>query len=224
VGIAGGAHGAHEGGSGDAAGLDATVEAGSDGNAEDGSSDTTSPLDGAADGARVDSAVADGGAADGSSDAMHDAASDSGDADAGAPCPTDLSNIGTGDFTVSFHMNTTLAGRLAVVNQRAICNTSNFWDVQILTSGGLQLETDDGPNHSIIVGSTVVNDGKDHDVLVKRVSQHVSISVDSKADPMGQGTSPVSFGALVPIATRTDVCTSAKTFVGTLDNVCASHP
>jgi hypothetical protein len=224
VGIAGNAR---DGGSADAAG-DVSMGSRLDGGTSDGVSDASSELrDGAAsDGGAGDDGAGNDSAADGSSDAGLDGASDSGDADAGGrgPCTNDLSNIGTGDLTISFRISTTLTGTVAVVNQRRICNTSVFWDTQLQTGGVVQFETDDGTNHSVVRGSTVVNDGNTHEVLIKRVAQRVSIYVDSRLDPMGQGTSAVSFTALVLLAQRTDVCSGAQTFVGTLDSVCASHP
>jgi len=40
------------------------------------------------------------------------------------PCVRDLSNIGTGDFHISFSVMTTQAGLTALINQRATCGCS----------------------------------------------------------------------------------------------------
>jgi Concanavalin A-like lectin/glucanases superfamily len=204
------------------------ADAVSDGSAFEGSLDTGSARNdgGAADASdanAIDSAARDAPAGD-------SAASDSGgNSDGGriGPCMNDLSNILAGDFTVAVQMNTTQSGPVAVLNQRSVCNSSVFWDLQLQVGGAIQIETDAIANYDRIRGSIVVADGKTHDIVVKRVSEQVTIYVDGKPDPSGQGASLSSFQALAAIAVGTDVCdspTGLQAFKGTLTDVCVSSP
>jgi hypothetical protein len=144
-------------------------------------------------------------------------------------CSDDLSNIGTNDFAISFDLSTTQTGQVAVLNQRDLCNTAVFWDVQ-LVDGKIQISTDDTyVLNFAITPSTHVNDGVLHSVKIQRASEVITIYVDGNAVPTsapdGGGTamSIASFGALPPLAIGVDTCDGRDAtvpFVGTLKNVC----
>jgi hypothetical protein len=216
------------GGSPDAGSADGVDAASDDGALDEESLDTSSARnDGGAadvsDSNAIDSAARDAPAGD-------SAASDSsrnGDGGRIGPCMNDLSNIGAGDFTVALQMSTTQTGTVAVLNQRSVCNTSIFWDLQLQAGGAIQIETDAVANYDRIRGSVVVADGKTHDIVVKRVSEQITIYVDGKVDPSGQGASLSAFQTLAAIAVGTDVCdspTGLQAFKGTLSDVCVSFP
>jgi hypothetical protein len=124
------------------------------GEAAAGDADASGPSnEAAADSASVDSGVPDAPHTD---SGPRDAASD-------APaCRTDLSNIGTADFTITLTLTTSQTGYVAVVNQRNVCNLAPLWDVR-LSNGNLYIETCDGPNYSRLTTSgALANDGKPH--------------------------------------------------------------
>jgi hypothetical protein len=206
--------GGPEAGPGDAAG-DAALEALAD------AGGTTDSSGGSLDGSRAD---ADAGVSDGSFDG---AKADSTPGDAGS-CKNDLSGIGTGDFTVSLRLTTTQTGRVALLNQRMACNGSNFWELELRTGGALQFETDDAtPVHVIIDPTPVVTDGMAHDVVIKRVAEMITITIDGTSAAGGTAQCATSFGALVSMATGTSVCSGEATFslaTGSLSNVCVTSP
>ena len=67
-------------------------------------------------------------------------------------CVQDLSNISTGSFHLSFTVQTTQAGYVALVNQRGMCNLQPYWDVR-LADGNVEAETDDGGTYYYVTTS-----------------------------------------------------------------------
>jgi hypothetical protein len=197
------------------------------------------PIDGGAVDASAESSAADGATGDvGSPDASA--------ADA-VVCGNDLSNVGTGDFTISLTLTTTAmnsAGRVgtgpfshigttAVINQRSTCNPSApFWDIRagLPPTGSpanafwIDIETDDTTADDSTANMVVLNDGVPHIVVLTRISGTMRISVDGVAGTPVPSTS--NFGALPPLATGNDVCDGVDgtvPLVGTVTNVCISH-
>jgi Laminin G domain len=144
----------------------------------------------------------------------------------GGSCETDLSNIGTADFTITVTVTTTQTGTVAIVNQRAVCNGSDFWDVH-LQDGDVQAETDDGLMHHTTVNTPgpAVNDGKPHAIRVQRRNELLTVSIDGVA--AGSAMSVSAFGALPHIVWGNGPCvghTNYYSLVGSLTNGCVTSP
>jgi hypothetical protein len=141
-------------------------------------------------------------------------------------CTGDLSNIGTGDFRISLTVTTTQKTEAAILNQRPICDPGMFWDLRMLASGGLEMETDDNGGLATITTvetTATVNDGNPHQVLVERVSGMLTVSIDGVST--AAVASNASLGALRPLQQGTDVCVGqdqTTLFVGTIASVCVN--
>jgi hypothetical protein len=151
-------------------------------------------------------------------------ASDAASGNDGPSCTGDLSNVGAGDFLVTWTVTTTQTGLVALVNQRRTCAPSVFWDIR-MTGGLLEIEVDDVTNYTnLFTTGATINDGRPHDVAARRVSGTLTASVDGV--DVGSGASLASLGALPPLASGTDVCVTSSdgtaAFVGTLANVCVA--
>jgi hypothetical protein len=180
------------------------------------------------DGSADDSSASDSGAGDstanesGANDSSADSAWD------GAMCSGDLSNIGTADFHVALTMTTTQVGMTALVNQRSACTSVvTFWSLRVW-SGQLRAETGQaGGNRYVLTstGSVVVNDGRPHDVVLRRVAGVMTIYIDGVAS--GSTGSAASFGVLAPLQSGTDACdgrSGTVAFVGVIANLCVASP
>ncbi|HEY4117716.1 MAG TPA: hypothetical protein VGM56_07670, partial [Byssovorax sp.] len=142
-------------------------------------------------------------------------------------CTGDLSNIGTGDFHVSFDVATSQPdAQIAIVNQRSVCSHDFFWDVHFGVGGVVEVETDhDGADYTALLGTRAVNDGATHHVEVARVAGSLTLTIDGVLD--GSAASAASLDALPPLAVRTDVCDGVNgsvPLVGALTNLCVTSP
>ncbi len=148
-------------------------------------------------------------------------------AEDGATCTGDLSNIGTHDFDISFTVTSDQTGRAALVNQRQVCTFSVFWDVR-MSDGFILAEVDNGANYvSITTTGVQVDDGRPHEVRVRRSSDVLTVYVDG--DASGSISAPTSLGKLAPVTTGTDPCIGSPTdttmaLVGSLVNLCVTSP
>jgi hypothetical protein len=197
--------------------------------------------DTATDDATADRAVDGGGfdASDANFDASHanDAVTDARDA-TDASCPGgigDLSNIGTGDFHISFDVTTTQNAWAALVNQRGVCG-GLYWDIRQCTTrgnvgacpvdGALFVETaDSAGRYSSCYSARAIADGHPHHVALARVSGQLTVSIDGALS--ARMNSPASFGALAPVKVGTDVCIGLDptvASVGTLSALCITSP
>ena len=160
-------------------------------------------------------------------------AADAGDAprDAGT-CPggtNDLSDIGTGDFKISFRVVTTKSGWMALLNQRPICSFSTFWDVRQSGANRVRIELDDSSSvgYESQESTVAINDGKSHGVSIARVAGTLTIRIDGAA--AGEGPSTTSLGSLAALRVGDDICASTvndpvtATFSGTLTDVCITR-
>jgi hypothetical protein len=144
-----------------------------------------------------------------------------------ASCATDLSNIGTADFTIAMTLITTQVGTVAVANQRAVCNGSDFWDVH-LQDGDVQAETDDGLMHHTALNTPgpAVNDGKPHAISILRRNEVLTVYVDGVA--AGSAMSASMFGSLPQIEWGTSPCVGHPNYYsllpGSLTNKCVTSP
>lgn len=141
-------------------------------------------------------------------------------------CTGDLSNVGAGDFHVTFDVATTQQdGQVAIANQRAACAEGTFWDAH-LASGAIEVETDDdGGAYTALVGTRVIDDGASHHVEIARVAGSLTLTIDGVLD--GTALSAASLPALAPLAARTDVCEGANgsvSLIGALTNLCVTSP
>jgi len=162
---------------------------------------------GAADAGQTSEASADGG------DAGHEA-------EAGPPCLTDLSGVGTGDFGVAFTLTTTATTFSALVNQSATCqascggSASVEWDIFMTNTGSIQVETDDGvaADRVFQVGGGPVNDGHPHSVVVGRTSGKVWVQTDGARSPLVSDAN--SLGTLPPLVVGRDPCAISPGYAG----------
>ncbi|MDF3072296.1 MAG: hypothetical protein K0R38_7897 [Polyangiaceae bacterium] len=136
-------------------------------------------------------------------------------------CSQDLSNVGTGDFSISFEITTNAQVNSAIVSQRQICMHSKFWEVALLANGaGISVETDDQVSYTSFVGPMKVNDGAPHEVRVCRKSGVIYVFADGTL--RSQAASVTTLTTLPAFASKTTVCTSygRTALVGALENVC----
>lgn len=159
---------------------------------------TTAPVD-ARDTSSESAPVAGGDASGGATDAARDAA-------ACVNGTRDLSNVGTGNFRISFRVETTQTGWVALLNQRSTCYFGVFWDIRQAADGTLDVETDGGTsaNYQVVRSTARINDGNPHDIEVARVSGVLTIKIDGT--PSGMGASSAFLGALAPLKVGTNVC------------------
>jgi hypothetical protein len=157
--------------------------------------------------------------------------------DGAAACPnavSDLSSVGTGDFTVSFRVATTQTGYVALVAQRGACTSGDFWDIRMCApdpqhrcavAGSVLVETDSSSAYTALDSTVAINDGKPHDVAVARASGVLTITIDGVAS--GSTSSKASLASLPPMQTGTDACVghdSTVALTGTLSNLCITTP
>jgi hypothetical protein len=152
-----------------------------------------------------------------------------------ASCATDLSNLGTGDFHISFVIRTLEQGLVAVVNQRAQCGAGMYWDVR-LDGGHPMVETDDERRlpdggfsedpRTALIASGIVNDGLPHSVLIERWSEVLHVTIDGVAS--GSSSSTASFLTLAAVVQGEDPCDGTQDmtlpFKGALSEVCVGTP
>jgi Laminin G domain len=198
--------------------------------------------------------VADGGAIDadatqGEAATQAEAAADAGSADSGRPdadassghptdakadgprCTDDLSDIGTADFHIAFSLataTTAQTGLVALLSQRSVCTLSAFWSVRIW-DGALYVETEenaDATHVALTTSGPQVNDGRPHDILIRRVAQTLAVLIDGTS--AGTIPDPTSFAALPLLKMGTDPCVGGPdgtaVLSGTLTSVCITSP
>ncbi len=159
----------------------------------------------------VDSGHADAGGGDG------------GAHDSGPTCSNDLSNVGTGDFSISFKVQTALGdagapAMVALLDQRASCGSGGgaYWSLR-MQNGELYVETmapaDGGTayTHAYSAGPRLDDDAQ-HGVEVERVSGSLYVLVDGSQVNIGGGSSvasTASFASLPALRVGTDPCAAA---------------
>lgn len=137
-------------------------------------------------------------------------------------CNGDLSNVGTGDLEIKFTINTSTTVRSALLNQRSVCSHSIFWDVE-LVDGTIQVELDDNDQHyTLCRGTKLVNDGKPHRVVTRRVAGRLSTYIDCVLDATCAAATDLT-GTLRPLQTTLASCPNPPPpLAGTLNEVCVS--
>jgi len=180
-----------------------------------------------------DASTSDGASADAvqvEAGALDAAVVDASDGGSAPNCTGDLSNIGTGNFRVSFTVTTHTVNYVALVNQRSGCTGNVFWDLRYRASTKqIAFEIDDNSAHDVAANTNPVtlNDGLPHVVVFLRMSSTLTVEVDGAV--AGTVTSSnvalVSFGALSPLAEGVDSCDNhdgTMALDGTISAVCVS--
>jgi hypothetical protein len=144
-------------------------------------------------------------------------------------CLTDLSDVGTGDFSIHFALTTNETGlTLALLNQRLGCDeTSTFWDVSLSPTGGVTAATDDGiaADYVSVQAGNALNDGKLHLVDVMRRAGKIWIAADGAVvSPMTPNR--YTFTTLSSLAIGTSACTGVTPVAGyaVIADVCLTEP
>lgn len=155
-------------------------------------------------------------------DAGADAASQP---DVAATCPGDLSNVGSGDFTVELDITTTAAAASTVAYQRQTCDAArDFWSVSTTPSGAVLFEVNQGGTQYTASSSApfAVNDGKAHKVLAVRHSGQAYVVVDGRL--VDQKPAPQALGALPPVGEASgnpcEAAGTAKPLQGEVSGLC----
>ncbi|SRR6266498_14084 len=138
-------------------------------------------------------------------------------------CTGDISNIGTGEFSISFRIATVSSAKSGILSQRVLCTSREFWDIRLFNAGHLliELEANGGADYDALLSTLTINDGVFHEVRVCRRLAKLYIFIDEKA--AGSIPSQASLGPLAPLATGTSVCMDidgTSTLVGAILDVC----
>jgi hypothetical protein len=148
---------------------------------------------------------------------------------------SDLSNIGTGDFRVSFRVQTSQSGWVALVDQRGACTGGQFWDIRLCApdpqkrctvAGSVIVETSSPGEYIALDSKVAVNDGAPHDVAVARASGVLTIAVDG-AIAGGSASSKANFASLPAKAVGNDACVGhdgTNALKGTISDLCITTP
>lgn len=139
-------------------------------------------------------------------------------------CVTDLSNVGTGDFRVSFTLSTTsTAALVGLVNQRAGCDqASTWWDVN-MQNGSIGVGTVFSGQYVAIGLSGPSNDGAPHKVVFARTAGVIWYSIDGIVHDQTP-SDPYPVGALPPLVVGADACPGYVELDGTLSELCVTTP
>ena len=141
-------------------------------------------------------------------------------------CGNNLSNIGTGDFTIGFVVRLVQGanGRIALVGQRSMCASQDLWEVRA-NGGVLDIEVlNAGGNPTAISTKKNLLNNAPHDILLTRRNQVLTAMVDGAVE--GSMPCAVSFGALPALLTGTSPCVGVDNTVvlgnlGNVSGVCA---
>jgi hypothetical protein len=172
----------------------------------------------------VEAATLDATGVDAPSDVVVDAATE---AEAGPICLTDLSNVGTGDFHVSFTITTSTSNTvLDLLSQGAVCQgSSSAWDVAVGPNGSVEGSTFDGTSTVSLHTTTAVNDGAPHHVVYARTSGILWASTDGVADNSGvQDDSDLTSMPPLQIGSGDPCASTSLSGNGTLTDVCLTTP
>jgi hypothetical protein len=161
---------------------------------------------------------------DAPSDVLVDAVTE---AEAGPVCLTDLSNVGTGDFHVSFTITTTTSNTvLDLLNQGTVCEgSSSAWDVAVGPNGAVEGSTFDGTSIVSLHTTTAVNDGAPHHVVYARTSGVLWASTDGVADNSSvPDDSDLTEMPALQVGAGDPCTTTPLSGHGTLTDVCITAP
>jgi hypothetical protein len=137
-------------------------------------------------------------------------------------CSGGLSNVHTGDFLISFTMQTNQPDNyIGLVDQRTICVNGLFWDAWLVDQHvRLELsESTDGSRYSALVSSgPPLNDNNPHDVVITRTNAVVKIVIDGLL--AGSQTMNQNLGSLPPLLIGNARCLGVAAIRQAITNVC----
>jgi hypothetical protein len=204
---------ASDGGAGQEIAGDEVDNAGDSANSSD-SANSADSANGVAD------AAGDHSAADNVADRLSDDSESGADA---TSCSGDLSNVHTGDFLISFTMQTNQTeGYVGLVNQRTVCvGVGLFWDA-MLVNQHIRLElsesTDQSRYATLVSSGAALNDNAPHAVVITRTSGVVKMMVDDRL--AGSQTMNQNQGPLPKLRTGNGACPGVAVIREALTNVC----
>lgn len=149
--------------------------------------------------------------------------------DLAPPCVTTLANVGAGDFTIRFTLQSNAQVLSTLLYQRSSCDGNHdYWDVRLLNYGDLLVEVGQAgaPTLSLIT-NVVVHDGKTHGVVVQRRNQVLVVLTDGVLSK--SVAAPQVLGPLPPLGVAMwHPCEGGQDgthqLVGTVSNVCMTTP
>lgn len=172
---------------------------------------------------RQTSAVEDGGE-DGAPAEAGDASGEAAvEAEPPPVCVTDLSGVGTGDFSIHFVLTTAESGlTVGLLRQRSDCScdssgcptSTTMWELGLGTGGGIVAATDDGHGHYVgLGGSNTLNDGRPHNVDVIRRGGKLWYQSDGMVNS-AVIDDPYSFSTFPPLVVGSSTCAGATPAAG----------
>ena len=139
-------------------------------------------------------------------------------------CGTNAGNFGTNDFTVDFWINTTQAGRTAIVSKWPVCNLASMWSIRLI-DGYINIETignSSGYAHATLVSDSIVNDGAFHHVTFTRQGTLQTLYIDDIFDNSVRSSAVADLNNNVDLVVGQSVCVccdGTADFVGAIDEL-----
>ncbi|HEX3697897.1 MAG TPA: laminin G domain-containing protein [Polyangia bacterium] len=137
-------------------------------------------------------------------------------------CSGGLSNVHTGDFLISFTMQTDQPDNfIGLVDQRTICVNGLFWDAWLVDQHvrlELSESTDQSRYASLVSKSAPLNDNNPHDVVITRTNGVVTIVVDGAL--AGSQTMDQNLGSLPPLLIGNGRCPGVVAISPAITNAC----
>ena len=155
-----------------------------------------------------------------SSDSATDGSSSDSQNGPDAPsCSSGLSDVHTGDFLISFTMQTGQPDNyIGLVDQRTICVNGLFWDAW-LVAHQVRLELSDNSRYAALSTSGApLNDNNPHDVVITRTNGVVTILTDGAL--AGSQTMDQNLGSLPPLLIGNARCPGVVAISHAITNVC----
>ena len=100
-----------------------------------------------------------------------------------------VGNFGTSNFTVEFWLKTNSVNTTGLVNKRAVCGHTSFWNIY-LGSGKINCEVDqdaNATNYKAITGNKIVNDNHWHHIAFVRNGVSISMYIDGNLESSANG-------------------------------------
>ena len=133
-------------------------------------------------------------------------------------------DVGSGNFTFAFWLETTQAGLVDLFAKRSICDHSNFWNLR-LQDGHLVTELDQdasATNYVVFFSVDALNDGLFHHVAVVRRGTVVSAYVDGALDSSATSGEPTNVSNGAELTAASGACTgqdATRPLQGMLDEI-----
>ncbi|HEY2899733.1 MAG TPA: LamG domain-containing protein [Polyangia bacterium] len=141
--------------------------------------------------------------------------------DADAPsCSGGLSNVHTGDFLISFTMQTNQPDNfIGLVDQRTVCvGAGLFWDAW-LVGQHVRLELSESSQYASLSSTgAALNDNNPHDIVITRTNGMVTIMVDGGL--AGSKTMDQNLGSLPPLLIGDGRCQGVVAISPAITNAC----